>query len=218
MYFVGQQTLACKTKKLSHTYIEYPTPKLRRLSLTQFFKSMPQLRILSIDPGVKNLGYAYVTYDQDANKIIDYKFGVITLTEKKVDELTLNEFVNAVALFMEDKQKMFERAHMILIEEQAHIGVRQLRRCEARDVGFMIASRFPSKCHWQNASAIKRKLKLATGSNASNKKEVEVFVRDTILKSDTWSRVKQHDLTAFKRSHDICDAILYIYNILKILY
>tara|TARA_B100000519_G_C14170000_1_gene403400 strand:- start:560 stop:1036 length:477 start_codon:yes stop_codon:yes gene_type:complete len=144
------------------------------------------MRIVSIDPGTVNCGYAV----WENGKFI--KFGSYNLLAM-VNKKKKTDYPFIVRTFA-DKTKLFEGADIILIENQMQARMKMIAcalRCFYWDVSVPISP-----------LAVRKHFKISNGNYRKNKKDSKVFVHKILTKEQG-----KHVLKS-KKQDDICDAVI----------
>tara|TARA_B100001027_G_C16234299_1_gene316264 strand:- start:258 stop:725 length:468 start_codon:yes stop_codon:yes gene_type:complete len=144
------------------------------------------MRIVSIDPGTVNCGYAI----WENGKYVDFgSYNLLSMVNKKKK----TDYPYIVHVFAK-KTKLFEGADVILIENQMQARMKMIA-CAIRCF------------YWQKSVAIsplavRKHFNISNGDYRKNKKDSKLFVHKIITKEQG-----KHILQS-KKQDDICDAVI----------
>lgn len=144
------------------------------------------MRIVSIDPGTVNCGYA--VWEND--KYVD--FGSYNLLEM-VDKKKKTDYPYVAKVFVE-KTKLFDGADVILIENQMQARMKMIAcalRCFFYDKTVMVAPQ-----------SVRRYFKISNSNYRKNKQDSKDFVHTFLTEKQS------KEVRATKKSDDLSDAVI----------
>jgi hypothetical protein len=182
------------------------------------------MKILSCDPGIKNLSYCYIELNEDKPKIIQWGILCVIDNNQNCTKMSIDEITNSVLLSLNENFNDKFEADVVLIENQP-----MLKNGVMKTISVVIYTYFNMmRLLYGNIQEVKfisatNKLKCNKGKNIKKdtykdrkKTSIElakIYINELFPEKLEWfNKLKKQD----DASDSFLQAIYYIENILKI--